>query len=354
MNRTLIPIAALALAAPLLADYIEILTPDVTASAHDEPIDGSGDSVDTFAAPGRIQLSPTSEDRAFQEFDVSAVDTFDASAAWFKGRITATDATDVGLRTFEFTVYDADGVAHASDFEIAGVVIGTAQYHPPSDPHVDFYLDASGAVLTLLNSGASDIGLRVRCTSGSSPGDELSSPFAGLEIEHCLFGLSGSFCFGHDGNCPGGAAGAPGHGCPHGAGPDGADGALLTPSGNAQFSDDSFGFYLSSGPSSLGLLIQGASPINYPFGNPNVPNSAGLFCVTPSLRGNVELMNLGLGSDEAAIDDFQGQPFGATAQPAGSSTYYQFWFRDTGNPNANPAPGAEFNFSNAVEVAWID
>lgn len=161
------------------------------------------------------------------------------------------------------------------------------------------------------------------------------------------------FCFGDTGNCPGGAVGNAGAGCPHGAGPNGAGGAVLTPTGDANFGNDTYGFSVTAGPSSLGILIQGANPIGFPNGNNGVPDSAGLFCVAPQLRGFIEFTNLGAGSDEAQIDDFQGQPFGATAQPAGSSTYNQFWFRDTGNPNANPGGGAEFNFSNAVQTDWI-
>jgi len=153
-------------------------------------------------------------------------------------------------------------------------------------------------------------------------------------------------------NCPGFTVGAAGAGCPHGAGANGSSGALIVSTGNAQFSNDTYGFYLSNGPSSLGILIQGASPNSYPGGNPNLPDSAGLLCVNPQQRGFVETTPLGADSDEAQIDDFQAQPFGASAQPEGSSTYYQFWFRDGMNPNANPGPNVEFNFSNAVETLW--
>jgi len=155
-------------------------------------------------------------------------------------------------------------------------------------------------------------------------------------------------------SCPGFTVGAAGAGCPHGAGPNGASGSLIVPTGNAQFSNDTYGFYLSQGPSSLGILIQGANPNSYPGGNPNLPDSAGLLCVNPQQRGFVETTPLGAGSDEAQIDDFQGQPFGATAQAAGSTTYNQFWHRDNMNPNANPGPNVEFNFSNGVETNWIN
>lgn len=346
-------LAVCALAAPLLADYIEQITPAVVASTHDEPIDGLGDSVDTVGTPGRVSLSSTAEDRATQEFVATGFPTFDISGAWLKGRVLSTDSTDVGLRTFEFLLYDANGLAEASDFQSVGTVVGTGQYHPPSETQFDYDLDVGAALLDLLDDGVTHVGLRVRCTSGSSPGDELSSLHSRLEIEHCL-GDGLTFCYGDSGNCPGGAIGAPVSGCPHTAGPNGTDGARLIATGNAQFSNDSFGMYVSSGPSSFGILIQGGNAVSFPNGNANVPDSAGLFCVAPQLRGNVEVLNLGSGSDEGAIDDFQNQPFGVTGQAAGSPTYYQFWFRDTGNPNANAGAGAEFNFSNAVQIYWID
>lgn len=171
-------------------------------------------------------------------------------------------------------------------------------------------------------------------------------------------GMSTSYCFGDTGNCPGGAVGNAGAGCPHGAGPNGAGGARLTPIGNASFSNDTFGFALNSGPTSLGILIQGPAAVGFPNGNANVPDSAGLFCVAPQQRGGIvftpnDSLNAGDSDANLGITTFQGLPFGATAQPAGSITYNQFWFRDTGNPNANAGPGAEFNFSNAVFTNWV-
>lgn len=166
-------------------------------------------------------------------------------------------------------------------------------------------------------------------------------------------GIGQPFCFGSFGNCPGGEIGGAGAGCPHQSGPNGSKGARLQSTGEPRFSNDTYGFHVTAGPSTFGILIQGASAISYPTGNHGVPDSAGLFCVAPQMRGNIEVMNLGAGGDEALIDQFQGQPFGATAQPLGSSTYNQFWFRDNGNPQANPGPGAEFNFSNAVETDWL-
>lgn len=166
------------------------------------------------------------------------------------------------------------------------------------------------------------------------------------------------FCFG-DGTgsaCPGAVVGSPGNGCPHQAGPNGALGANLAPTGDARFSNNTYGFAMTQGPSSLGIIIQGGMAIAYPNGIALVPDSAGLLCLSPQLRGFVEptpLDSINSGdSDAAMISDFRNQPFSESAQPIGCPTFNQFWFRDEGNPNATPGPGAEFNFSNAVETYW--
>lgn len=165
-------------------------------------------------------------------------------------------------------------------------------------------------------------------------------------------GPGNPICTGDTGNCPGGAMGGISSGCPHGAGPNGALGARLEPVGQASLSNDTLAFILTRGPSSFGIMIQGGVALGYPNGNAGIPDSAGLLCFSPQLRGSVVATNQGGASDEATIFDFQGQDFGITAQPVGQPSFYQFWFRDTGNPNANPGAGGEFNFSNGVEVLW--
>lgn len=156
------------------------------------------------------------------------------------------------------------------------------------------------------------------------------------------------YCFGDSGNCPAAAVGAAGQGCPN-TNPNG-NGALLVGTGDASFGGDTFGVAITDGAfTKPGILIQGAAPISFPNGNPTVPDSAGLFCVNPQLRGDVFFTD---GAGAAAQGSFSSMPFGATAQPVGSTTYLQYWFRDPGNPNANAGPGAEFNFSNALMVNW--
>ena len=160
-----------------------------------------------------------------------------------------------------------------------------------------------------------------------------------------------AFCFG-DGSgstCPCVAAGALEQGCPN-TNPNG-NGAKLAGTGTPSFANDTFGFAITDGAfSKPGILIQGGAALNYPNGNPNVPNASGIFCVNPTLRGGVFFTD---GGGNATVTNFQGQPFGATAQPTGSTTYYQYWFRDPSNPCQNgPGTAAAFNFSNGWEASW--
>lgn len=162
-------------------------------------------------------------------------------------------------------------------------------------------------------------------------------------------GFQGSaYCDGSGVNCPGFASGAPGHGCPN-TNANGL-GARLVGQGPALLTNPNFSLGISdSAPNKPGLLIQGMNAINYPNGNAGLPDSAGLLCVLPQMRGFLFFVD-GVGA--SVQSSFQGQPFSATAQPVGSTTFYQYWFRDPGNTSANPGAGAEFNFSNGVEVVW--
>ena len=157
------------------------------------------------------------------------------------------------------------------------------------------------------------------------------------------------FCDGSSGSCPCAAVGAAGQGCPN-TNANG-NGALLVGNGTASLSGDTVGFVISDGsPSKPGILIQGPNALNFPNGNPAVPNASGIFCVNPTLRGGVFFTDA---NGDATVTDFQGMPFGASAQPAGSDTYYQYWFRDPGNTCQNaPGTSAAFNFSNAYSINW--
>lgn len=157
------------------------------------------------------------------------------------------------------------------------------------------------------------------------------------------------FCGGPLFHCPGGASTFVEGGCPNTA--HGNRGALLGGRGLPSHTADTFFFAIANAVANRpGILIRGSAPINFPNGNAHLPDSAGLLCVAPQLRGNLFFTDA---TGSANQDTFQGQPFAATALPVGSTTYYQYWYRDPGNPNANPGPGAEFNFSNGSAVDWL-
>lgn len=154
-------------------------------------------------------------------------------------------------------------------------------------------------------------------------------------------------CDGSGGNCPCGAVGATGAGCPTSS----TNGAILADSGNAQFSNDTYGFVISNVPGSKpGLIFKGS--VNLSPGNAGVTDSDGLLCTPPQSRGSVVITN---SAGNATVSTFQaGSAFGATAN-VGGTTYYQFWFRDPSNP-CTPATGqgqVGFNFSNMIGTNWL-
>ncbi len=151
-----------------------------------------------------------------------------------------------------------------------------------------------------------------------------------------------AFCFG-DGSgspCPCGNSGALGAGCANST----SAGAVLTGIGGATFADDYFALNVSGiPPSNPGLCVKGSLQL----GSGN-PVGDGLLCANPQLRSQVISANI-LG--DVVMKDWHGQPFGTYpfAANVGSTTYYQWWYRDV----ANPCTGAGFNFSNAWQVDWL-
>jgi hypothetical protein len=156
-----------------------------------------------------------------------------------------------------------------------------------------------------------------------------------------------SLCDGSGGNCPCGAVGSAGAGCPTST----TSGAVFADMGNAQFSNDTYGFSISGVPGAKpGLIFKGSS--NLSPGISTITNSDGLLCTSPQLRGSVFVTSA---AGNATVTTFQaGSSFGSAANAAGT-TYYQYWFRDPPNP-CTPATGqgqVGFNFSNMIGTVWI-
>jgi hypothetical protein len=152
----------------------------------------------------------------------------------------------------------------------------------------------------------------------------------------------GAFCFGDGtgGFCPCLQTGNLEQGCAN----SGGSGAVLTGSGVASISNDSFQLAVTGVPGAKpGIVLRGTTRVNGGLGN---PVGDGLLCASGStLRSQVQTTN---GAGNTTFSSFKGQPFGATAVGAGAPTYYQFWYRDT----ANNCSGQGFNFTNAWEATW--
>lgn len=155
-------------------------------------------------------------------------------------------------------------------------------------------------------------------------------------------GVGTAVCFG-DGSgtpCPC-ANGATGAGCTNSE----TSGAILSSTGNAFFGADTFGLVVTSIPAGKpGLCIKGSTLQGGGLGNP-VGN--GLLCASPELRSQVLVSN---GSGDVAMTNWRNQPFGTYPGAAnlGSTSFYQWWFRDP----ADACSGQGFNFSNAWSVIW--
>ena len=134
-------------------------------------------------------------------------------------------------------------------------------------------------------------------------------------------------------SCPCFVVWVDGLGCPNSSGV----GAGLVAAGNAQVSNDSFRLDVGGVPGvKPGLVVKGSTQTMNLVGD-------GILCTSPELRSQVQLTDA---SGAATFTDFQGMPFGATAN-LGSHTYYQYWYRDQANPC-----GGGFNFSNAWATLW--
>lgn len=150
------------------------------------------------------------------------------------------------------------------------------------------------------------------------------------------------YCFG-DGtgiSCPC-ANGALGHGCPSSV----TSGGRLASTGSPNFGADTFALAGTNlPPNRIGLAIKGSSTLGGGLGS---PVGDGLLCLSPQLRSQPLSSN---GAGEISMTNWRGQLFGTYPGAAniGTTTYYQWWYRD---PN-NTCSGQGFNFTNGLSVLW--
>jgi len=142
------------------------LSPVVVASIHDEPLDGYGDSFND-AWPGLLRQQSYREDRAIQEYDVSPYAGMTVTSATISGTIYVNNSGGTWPRVFDFTIYDGNGQADLSDFEIPGTVVGVETWQQDTGP-LYFSFDVTAEVQALLDAGGEFVGLKVDPTSDNS------------------------------------------------------------------------------------------------------------------------------------------------------------------------------------------
>lgn len=169
----------------------QAISPSVAFSVHDEPLDGIGDSLNSFT--GLVRTQSTRADRACQEFDVSAFVGLQIQSATLEGRVSVNNAQNNGVRTFDFLVYAGNGASDLSDYEITATVVGSGSYQPPADSSFDYSLDVTGQVQALLDNGTAFVGLRCEGTSNPNFPNLLSSSLSTLTITAAP-GIGSAYC----------------------------------------------------------------------------------------------------------------------------------------------------------------
>jgi hypothetical protein len=333
--RLLGPLAACLLAPLAAASNDQVLSPQVTFSVHDEPVDGLGDSFNSLT--GLIRTQSSRADRAMQEFDVSAFVGQSIASATLSGRVVVNNASDNGVRTFDFTLYEGNGVADLADYQAPGAVVGSGQYQPPADTSFDYSFDCTAAVQALLDAGATHVGLRAEGTSNPNFPNILSDADGRLVIKLGAPPSTSPFCFGDGAGsaCPCGNSGAAGSGCANSAGAGARLGSTGTPSVAA-----ASGFQLSGTglvPGTTGLYFEGTTALA---GN---LLGDGLRCAGGAVR-RLQVRPSSLAGSSSSTLDIPA----ASGVAAGETRYYQLWYRD---PISGPC-GSGFNLSNGLAVTW--
>ncbi len=279
------------------------LSPAISFSVHDEPPDGLGDSFNSFS--GLIRFQSTREDRAGQEFDVSAFTGGIVTAATLSGKVSVNNAFDNGPRTFDFLLYAGNGLADLTDFEIAAVKVGSGSYHPPSQSSFTYSFDVAAAVQTLLSNGATFIGLKVVATSNPNFPNILEASVSKLALDASTSGWT-NVGFGLPGT----------NGVP-----------VLTGQGSLVVGTLASLSLANAFPNAVTALVIGAQNVMLPlFGGTLVPSPDVVVFLPVGPAGTLVLA----GNTPAGI-------------PPGAAAYFQFWVPDPGGVQG-------FAASNAISV----
>ncbi len=154
------------------AQPVEMTPPDIAASIHDSNKNGVGDLVTVAPEPfsGLIRQRVQDEDRAVQEFELFDHFNHLVHSATIRGRISVNNASDVGVRAFEFGIYPGHGESFPTALQLKFdpdrlMLVGTGQYHPPGDTFFEFEFDVTAEVQEVIDRNAMWVGLWVNSTT---------------------------------------------------------------------------------------------------------------------------------------------------------------------------------------------
>jgi hypothetical protein len=321
------------------------IAPTIKASIHDSgtPTDGFGDMFNVSPFEGLIRKINTSqEDRAIQEFDVSAFSGSVLQSATLSGKVSVNNSFDVGLRTFDFLLYAGNGVADLSDFEVPATLVGSGSYYPPMPPNFTYSFDVRSTVQWLIAGGATWIGLKVVCTSDPNYPNILDDATSKLTLVPAVT-VGSFFCpgYGPTTPCPCGNDSASGSntGCLSSLGVGGG----LIATGMSSLSNDTVVLVGSGMPNSSALYFQGTTQQG---GGVGTVFGDGLRCAT----GTVFRLGTTVNANNASQYPSGTQPAvhvkGMIVAPV--TRTYQVWYRNAA-PFCTPST---FNLTNGWQLIW--
>jgi hypothetical protein len=298
-------------------------SPIALDSVEDSQPDGTGDALNGPNFPGLIRSIATVEDRALQEFDVSSLAGMTITSANLSGSVFVNNAFDNGVRTFDFLLYAGNGTIELTDFQIPATVVGSDSYHPPLVTSFNYSFDVAATLQTLIDGGATFVGLRVEATSNPNFPNILDDTASLLSVTAIPGGVGTSYCTSLA-NSSGSAS-------------------QISATGSTSVLTNNI--LLRAGPMAAlepGIFYYGPDQLQVPFGD-------GFRCVGGSV-GTVHRLFPFVVADGTG---FMTRPLDVSSPPtggqilAGSTWNFQAWFRD-------PAAGMSgFNLSDGLRLDFL-
>ncbi len=153
----------------------DVLEPVVSGAVFENaPFDGIGDQFD----PGSGRLIGNvngTRQSVVMEFDISSLSPSFVNNSTFNARIVPNNSADTGIRAYKMFVYSGNGVIELSDYNAAGIEIGSVAHASGGSSNVN--LDMAYAFQNILNQGASHLGIRIETVNEPQGWDVVTSPF---------------------------------------------------------------------------------------------------------------------------------------------------------------------------------